>query len=270
MKYDELVKGIERFGATTDDICQLTLGVTIGEIKERVIIAPWWEPAGFSHLGNEIKFLSAPEHAAIKVWNIKTDGFEITYIKTGIGAPVVTDAILALGSTSCKKAIFVGSVGALDSSFEIGDIVIPEFSISGNGVSRYLKSGALKNNDTFGEKSYPDEEMYNALINTSQKLCEQNNIKYHIGKTFSIDTIFAQFAYIDEIVSLGCNAIEMETASAFRAASLSGISLGALLSVSDNVRLKKSLYCGRTSEDTMYRKEVRRTTFPKIILDVLK
>ena len=42
----------------------------------------------------------------------------------------------------------------------------------------------------------------------------------------------------DEIISLGCNAIEMETASAFRAASLSGFSLGALLSVSENTLLK--------------------------------
>jgi uridine phosphorylase len=117
-----------------------------------VIIAPWWEPKVFEQLGDEVKFLSASDYANVKVWSIKTPEFDITYIKTGIGAPVLTDTILALGCTSCKKVIFVGSVGVLNSNIGIGDIVIPEFSISGNGVSRYLHGGLLKSNDTFGEK----------------------------------------------------------------------------------------------------------------------
>ncbi|MFA4849627.1 MAG: hypothetical protein WC626_07855 [Methanoregula sp.] len=270
MTYQDLLNGIGRYGSTIEDVCQLTIGVSTDKINERVIIAPWWEPHVFSNLGNETTFLSSSGHSGANVWNIKSDSFEITYIKTGIGAPLLTDALLVLGATPCKKAVFVGSAGALDPNIGIGDIVIPEFSISGDGVGRYLKGGPLKNNDPFGERNYPNREMYNGLKNTVQKVCELNNIKYHIGKTFSTDSIFAQFAHIDEIVSLGCNVIEMETASAFRAASLSGISLGALFSVSDNTILEKSLYSGITSKDMDYKKEVRRNIFPKILLDVLK
>jgi purine-nucleoside phosphorylase len=270
MTYQDLLNGIGRFGSTIEDVCQLTIGISTDEIKERVIIAPWWEPHVFSNLGNEITFLSSSGHSGVNVWNIKSDSFEITYIKTGIGAPVITDALLVLGATPCKKAVFVGSVGALDPSIGIGDIVIPEFSISGDGVGRYLKGGSLKNNDPFGEINYPSSEMYHGLKNTVQKVCELNNIQYHIGKTFSTDSIFAQFAHIDEIVSLGCNVIEMETASAFRAASLSGISLGALCSVSDNTMLEKTLYHRRTSKDVDLKKEVRRNIFPKILLEVLR
>jgi purine-nucleoside phosphorylase len=270
MKYADLVAGIERFGSKSEDICPLTFGVARDKIKDRVIIAPWWEPSVFSHLGKKIQYLSASEHTAIKVWNITTDSGDITYIKTGIGAPVLTDAMLALGATSCKKAVFIGSVGALDPGLHIGDIVIPECSISGTGISRYLKGWALKDNDTFGEKNYPDKEMFHGLITTSRKFCEQSGIHSHHGRTFSSDTIFAQFAYLDEIIGLGCNTIEMETAPAFKAAELAGISLGALLSVSDNIILKKSLFSGRTQNDMNHRKEIRRMIFPEILLEVLK
>jgi purine-nucleoside phosphorylase len=112
--------------------------------------------------------------------------------------------------------------------------------------------------------------MFLALQQASYKYCPLNNVSYHIGKTFITDTIFAQFAHIDEIFGFGCNVIEMETASVFKAASLAGISLGAIFSVSDNVILKKSVYSGRTSEDMNYRKDVRRNTFPKIMLEVLR
>jgi purine-nucleoside phosphorylase len=269
MKYEDLMAAIERYGSTPDGMCRQTLGVTREQIHERVIIAPWWEPSVFESLGSETRFLSASENSAVKVWNIQVDNVEMTYIKTGIGAPVLTDAILALGVTACKKVLFIGSVGSLDVNIGIGDIVVPEYSMSGDGVSRYLKGGLLRSNDTFGDKSYPDEELFELLLHNVQKVCGQTNVKYHVGKTFSIDTIFAQFAYIDEIIALGCNVIEMETASAFRAAALAGISLGALFSVSDNTVMKKSLYGGRTTEEIEYRKEVRRAIFPKIILETL-
>ncbi|SHH91692.1 phosphorylase [Clostridium grantii] len=270
MEYRELLAGIERFGSTPEDMCQQAIGITIDKIKERVIIAPWWEPDVFINLGNEIIFLSDSYDSAVKVWNIKTDNFEVTYIKTGIGAPVLTDVLLALGLTACKRVLFIGSVGALDSKIGIGDIVIPEFSVCGDGVSRYLKGGVLNKNDVFGEKTYPEAQMFHALKSITQKFCEQNNIRWHIGRNFSIDTIFAQFAYIDEIVQMGCNTIEMETASAFRAATISNISLGALFSVSDNTMLNKSLYSGRTLDDIKYRKKVRKNIFPKIILEALE
>ena len=112
--------------------------------------------------------------------------------------------------------------------------------------------------------------MFQVLKSTTQKICEQNHIRWHIGRNFSIDTIFAQFAYIDEIIGMGCNTIEMETASAFRAATISNISLAALFSVLDNTMLNKSLYSGRTLEDIKYRKEVQKNIFPEIILEVLK
>ncbi len=62
----------------------------------------------------------------------------------------------------------------------------------------------------------------------------------------------------------------METAAAFKAAQVAGISLAAILSVSDNSVTKKSLISGRTDKEMEYRKFIRRAIFPQIILNSLK
>ena len=109
-------------------------------------------------------------------------------------------------------------------------------------------------------------DMNNTLISETTRLCNENNVKWHIGKNFSIDSIFAEYAHIDTILEMGCNVIEMETAVAFRAAKLMNIPLVALFSVSDNTVTNKSLVSGRTDEEMEYRKFVRRELFPEIIL----
>ena len=71
----------------------------------------------------------------------------MTYIKTGIGAPVLMDALLTLGVTACQRIIFIGSVGSLDDNIGIGDIVIPEYSVCGDGASRYISHDSLGDGD---------------------------------------------------------------------------------------------------------------------------
>ena len=260
MDYNELVSAIQQYGSTPEDICKLFLGVGGEKINEHVIIAPWWEPSAFARVAKDAEFLI--QSANVRVWNLNSADQTITYIKTGIGAPVLADVILALGLSECKRLLFVGSVGALDVGITIGDIVIPEYSICGDGVSRYLDGGKLADSDTFGRKSFPDEGLYEKLRQSVEAVCAEAGVQCHIGRTFSIDTIFAQFAHIEEILDMGCNVIEMETAAAFRAAELSGIPMAALFSVSDNTVTRKSLVSGRTAKEQSHRKEVRSTVFP--------
>ena len=263
MTYQRLIDSMAAYGSTEEDICNLFIGVNNTDIQEKVIIAPWWEPELFN-FGVSVEFFSDSESSAIKVWNVNTSQGSFTYIKTGIGAPVLTDIVLALGVTKCQELLFIGSVGSLDPDIHIGDIVIPEYSICGDGTSRYLNGGTLAENDPFGERSYPDAYYTQKLFQISKAICSQNDVRLHKGRNFSVDTIFAQFAYIDEIMELGCNVIEMETASAFKAAGISNIAITALFSVSDNTIQKKSLVSGRTEADMNYRREVRKNIFPLI------
>lgn len=265
IKYEDLISSMERFGSTKRDICIHGLGITPEQVQENVVIAPWWEPSGMPGLG-AAEYLSESDFASIKVWNIKSDTCEMTYIKTGIGAPVLMDVLLSLGVTPCRRIIFIGSVGSLNSDISIGDIVIPDYSVCGDGASRYIASNSLEGCDVFGEKVYPNLSLSEKVKEITGHVCTRNGVKWHNGITFSIDTIVAQFLHIDKIINSGCNTIEMETAAAFRAASLIEIPIAALFSVSDNTVTNKSLISGRTPEENEYRKRVRREIFPEIIL----
>lgn len=270
MDYNDLILGMRRFGAIDEDICANSLGISSNMIHEDVIITPGWEPEKVSGIGQVELLSSSGPLFGIKVWNIKNDDIEMTYIKAGYGAPVLMDALLSLGMTKCKRVIFISSVGALDSKIGIGDIVIPECSICGDGASRYIASDKL--DDVFGEKTYPDPTLFQLLKVEVENICKENNVKWHLGQAFCTDTIFAQFAHIDNIMSMGCNLIDMETASAFRAAKLMKIQLAAMLIVSDNTIAKKSLMGGglENEREWEYLRFVRKEIMPKIILDFIK
>jgi purine-nucleoside phosphorylase len=265
MDYNALISSIKRFGSTEQDICMYGLSTAPGHIKENVIIAPWWEPDSLPGLG-KAELLSSSSHA-ISVWNITGENHEMTYIKTGIGAPMLLEGLLPLGVTECKRIVFIGSAGSLDPGIGIGDIVIPEYSVCGDGAGRYIASDGLSR-DTFGEKTYPDAHMYDKAAAEAARVCRENNVNFHIGRNFSIDSIFAQFAHIETIIGMGCNVIEMETAAAFRAAKLMNIPLAAVFSVSDNTAANKSLLSGRTAEEKERHRFTKRELIPRIITGV--
>ena len=106
-------------------------------------------------------------------------------------------------------------------------------------------------------------------VSKTDKITKENNVNWHIGRNYSIDTIVAQFAHIEEIVEMGCNCIEMETAALFKSAEICKIKACAIFSVSDNTILKKSLLSGRTKEEIDYRKYVRGNILTKIVYNLL-
>ena len=199
-----------------------------------------------------------------KVYNFYKDDLCFSYIELkSIGAPGIMDFILSLGVTKCKNLVFLGSAGSLDENIRIGDIVVPEYSICGDGASRYLNRNL---EDEFLKKKYPSKDFTNKLIDILKK----ENIKYHNVPNFSVDTVFAQFYHIDKIIELGSKTIEMETANLFKCNELLNINVTALFCISDNAVLNKSLYSGRTEEENEYRHKIRDEVIPKIIVELFR
>ena len=266
MIYEHILGANKRFGTNPIDIARFVFNCDPETIQKDVIIAPQWKPDLFADYVNGIDQVW---DGTLKVWNLSINKNTVTYIITGIGAPNVLDAVLALGCTPCEKIIFIGSVGGLDAKLKIGDIVIPEYSICGDGACRYLTEKKLSGNDCFGEKYYPNKEIYEKVISKTGNITKENNVTWHIGKNFSIDTVIAQFAHIDEILGMGCNCIEMETATLFKSAEICEIRACAVFSVSDNTILKKSLLSGRSKEEKEFRRCVRKNIITKIVLESL-
>jgi len=264
MIYEHILKANKRFGTNPVDVARSVLGCEPETIQKDVIIAPEWKPEIFADYADGIDQV----HDGIyKIWNLSVNKKHITYIRTGIGAPNVLEAVLALGCTPCENIVFIGSVGGLDEKLKIGDIVIPEYSICGDGSCRYLTDKKASENDCFGTQYYPNKEFYDKVISKTENITKDNNVDWHIGKNFSIDTVIAQFAHLDEILAMGCNCIEMETAALFRSAEICGIKACAVFNVSDNTILKKSLLSGRSKEEMEFRKYVRKNVLTKIVLE---
>ena len=255
MKYDDLISSHLKFGTTEDDI-RVRRGYT--KILENVVIAPWWSHDMFKGLGFEV------EQTSEKVFNFYSEKLSFSFVELKrIGAPAIMDFVLSLGVTKCKNLIFLGSAGSLDENIKIGDIVIPEYSICGDGASRYLNSNL---EDEFLKKKYPTEGFTKILIN----ILGHQKIVYHYVPNYSIDTVFAQFYHLDKILELGAKTIEMETANLFKCNELLKINVTALFCISDNTIVNKSLYSGRTEEENDYRHKVRNEIIPKIVVDLFK
>jgi len=255
MKYDELITSHLNYGTTEENI-RTNKGYS--QILENVVIAPWWNHDIFDGFGFEVVQTSE------KVFNFYNDELSFSYIELKrIGAPSVMDFFLSLGVTKCKNLIFLGSAGSLDENIKIGDIVVPKYSICGDGASRYLNKNL---EDEFLKNKYPSEEFTKNLIN----ILDKKNIQYHYVPNYSIDTVFAQFYHIDKILELGAKTIEMETANLFKCNELLKINVTALFCISDNTLLNKSLYSGRTEEENNYRHKIRYQIIPDIVINLFK
>lgn len=255
MLYSDILNSHLKFGTTEED---LKARKGYEKIQENVVIAPWWSHDIFDNMNFKMEQLSD------KIYNFYGEDFSFSYIELKcIGAPNLMDYVLTLGVTKCKNLVFLGSAGSLDETIKIGDIVVPEYSICGDGASRYLNENL---EDEFLKKEYPSKNFTDKVIDILKK----ENIKYHYVPNFSIDTIIAQLYHIDRIIELGSKTIEMETAILFKCNELLNINMTALFCISDNSVLNKSLFSGRTDEEREYRHRVRNEIIPKIVVELFK
>ena len=255
MDYKELLNSHLKYGASKDDIIARN---NYKDILENVVLAPWWDHTIFDNFGFKI------EQVSDKIFNLYKDNISFSFIELKqIGAPSILESVLPLGVTKCKNLVFIGSAGSLDENIKIGDLVIPEFSICGDGASRYLNKNM---EDEFLKKEYPSKDITNKLIDILNK----DKIRYFNVPNFSVDTIFAQYMHLDKIIEFGAKTIEMETASLYKCNELLNINMTSILCISDNTILNKSLFNGRTPEEKEYRYKVRNEVIPKLIIDLFK
>lgn len=275
----------KNYGIKIEDIFHGYLGCSPSEIQPTVILAPYWKPELF-----HTEWPNQTEIHPNRVWEISittnatTDDYSFTYIRTGIGAPLLGDIALLLTipplREKIKQVIFLGSVGGLDPQLSIGDLVLPNEALSGLGFSRYLTSSKLADYDAFGaEPTRPNQKLQELLLlSTRNYLANQNTadpdqksteIRIHRGRVFSLDTIAAQFLHLGEIIDLGCLGIEMETALFFDIMNRADIPAAALLLVSDNTVTQKSLFSGRTDAELALKQRVKKKVIPRIISQFL-
>jgi DeoD family purine-nucleoside phosphorylase len=145
------------------------------------------------------------------------DGEPLTIQSTGMGGPsaaIVLTELIALGA---RRAIRVGTCGALRPDIALGELVIAHESICADGASRALGAG---------ERVAGDPLLTRALVNAAPEA--------HAGPVVSVDLFYEDDADTHEHSRPpDALAIEMESATLFAIGARAGISVACVLAVSD-------------------------------------
>ncbi|MBF0216332.1 MAG: hypothetical protein HQL30_04980 [Candidatus Omnitrophica bacterium] len=158
-------------------------------------------------------------------------GDKIAVVHSGLGDRLLGDAVLMMSETSALELIFLGTCGGLKDT-KIGDIIVAESAVDGEGFSRYHREGfsVSKLIDCPGGLEKGDPGMVTRLYGVlSEKMGRVRK-----GPIFTIGSLLAETpANLSEIAKKGYCGIEMELSAVYRASEVSRIKSAGILAVSD-------------------------------------
>ena len=145
------------------------------------------------------------------------DGEPLTIQSTGIGGPsaaLVLEELIALGA---RRAIRVGTAGALDGSLALGELLIVEQALAADGTSRALGGG---------ERIDADRQLLAALRAAAADV--------RTGTVVSSDLFYEPGeSRFDSWRTAGALAVEMEAAALFAVGRLRGVPVACALAITD-------------------------------------
>ncbi len=255
---------LDRFGIGPAEVTRLMLGCEPGRIHPDVVVTPVWHLETILHDAELVETVTPK-----RVFNFIYNGRPFTMVRSGIGAPMAGDAVLALGCTACTRLVFTGSVGGLVPGMTIGDLVLATEAVAGDGYSNYLAPGPLAPN-AFLTVATPDAALTARLGALAEDAGAAAGVSLTRGRIFSGDALVAQFHHLPGIVrDHRCIGIEMEVAAVFRAAALAGIRAAALLQLSDVSADLKSLFTGRSEAEQGRKWDLRRRVLAPLVLEAI-
>ena len=153
----------------------------------------------------------------------RADGELLTIQATGMGGPSAAIVLHELISLGARRAIRVGTCGALSPDLALGELVIARESICHDGASRALGAG---------ERAQADPGLTEALVRTAPGA--------HAGPVVSVDLFYEPAPPSEPEPPArerddppGALAVEMESAALFAVGARAGVPVACLLVVSD-------------------------------------
>jgi uridine phosphorylase len=172
------------------------------------------------HLVNPVKNFSAMGYT---FWTGTYNGVKITVGNAGLYAPdtaLVTE-LLCEGGIQCL--IRIGSCGALTSDIRIGDIVIADSALRGDGVTGY-----------YVDKDFVPQATQ-SVTDTLFRIFSQDTTA-HRGIVWTTDALLRETpAVVNPAIKKGAIAVDMVTSPFFTVASVYTRKSASILAVSDNL-----------------------------------
>ncbi len=155
---------------------------------------------------------------------IAADGEPMTIQSTGMGGPSAAIVLEELCDLGLARAIRVGTCGALNGDLALGDLVVADGALAGDGASRALGADGLVTADAG----------LVAALGTAAQAEALDGARVHRGTIATSDLFYDRDAGRSAAWrEAGAMAIEMEAATLLRVGELRGIRVACLLAVSD-------------------------------------
>ena len=149
---------------------------------------------------------------------IAADGEPLTIQSTGMGGPSAAIVLEELCDLGMRRAIRVGTCGALSGDLELGDLIVAQAALAGDGTSRALGAG---------ERVAADPGLVAALRAAAGPGARA-------GIVATSDVFYEREVERSlKWAAAGALAVEMEAAALLRVGELRGVAVACLLAVSD-------------------------------------
>jgi DeoD family purine-nucleoside phosphorylase len=146
------------------------------------------------------------------------DGAPLTIQSTGMGGPsaaIVLEELIALG---VRRAIRVGTCGALNGDLELGEVIVAREALAADGASRRLGAG---------ERISADPDLTTALERAATR---------GAATIVSTDLFYEPDSERErDWRTAGAVAVEMEAATLFAVGARNGVPVGCVLAVSNTL-----------------------------------
>jgi purine-nucleoside phosphorylase len=208
------------------------LGLKKGRIPKHLILYASWPWPLVERLQEVRRYLRNPELGTkvlgnywIGKLNNKKVGFMLVY-----GHGMAADMLYYMARLGVKYIYQIGSMGALQETINLFDLIIPKKAIKFEGLSHLFYKGRFAECDK-------------KLLEITKKILEEKKfINYHIGKTISVDCLFTETKQrVKEWSDKGFLAVDMETATTYSIAKMFNIKAIAILRIIDSLVRKDKL-----------------------------
>ncbi|HOY09747.1 MAG TPA: hypothetical protein PLB05_06700 [Candidatus Omnitrophota bacterium] len=172
-------------------------------------------------LENPVKNFSFMEYT---MYTGQYAGTKVTTINGGRFAADTAITTEILCNAQAGTMIRIGSCGSLREDIKVGDLVIADSALRGEGVTPYYVE------DSFQTRSDP------ALTAQFKTAAGQSGLNVHVGKVWSTDAILKETReHVGRAVDQGAVAVDMVTSVFLTLCQLYKIPATVILAVSDNV-----------------------------------
>jgi len=172
-------------------------------------------------LQNPMKNFTFMEHT---MYTGTYEGIRLTAMNGGMFSPNTAITTEIVCNVEARNLIRLGSCGALREDIKVGDLILADGCIRGDGVTPYYVD------DDF--ETRPDAALTVAL----QKAAEKMGVRLHVGKVWSTDALLRETKeLVDAKAESGAIAVDMVSSAFLTIAQFYKVKAASILAVSDNL-----------------------------------